>query len=220
MSFVLDALKISERRRSKFARPVYVHPPRPFRARRRRSWIAGLGTVAAIALVFVVWRLVTPPPSSSSNPAAGTSLHGPADATPGASDDKAASPVRTARDEGAFAQDEAGSQLPGYGVAPVGAPAAIGGPGASEGWNTVSDENPNVALRIEPLLSAPPADWPALELQMLFYSSESGRSFAQINGESYRVGDRLEEGPQVQEIRGEGVILTHAGQRVRLTMER
>ena len=72
----------------------------------------------------------------------------------------------------------------------------------------------------EPPLSAPPAGWPVLELQMLFYSPESGRSFAQINGGSYQVGDRLEDGPQVREITSDGVILAHHGQRVRLRMQR
>ncbi len=72
----------------------------------------------------------------------------------------------------------------------------------------------------EPPLSTPPAGWPVLELQMLFYSPESGRSFAQINGGSYQVGDRLEDGPQVREITSDGVILAHQGQRVSLRMQR
>lgn len=67
-------------------------------------------------------------------------------------------------------------------------------------------------------LPAPPADWPELELQMLFHSEEGGRCFAQINGANYHEGDRLEEGPEVREIASGGVILAYRGQTARLGM--
>lgn len=71
-----------------------------------------------------------------------------------------------------------------------------------------------------PLEIAPP-DWPALTLQMLFYSPESGRSFVQINGRNYRVGERLDDdGPEVLEIAPRGVILAHQGKKVLLAMDR
>ena len=70
-----------------------------------------------------------------------------------------------------------------------------------------------------PLETAPP-DWPALTLQMLFYGPESGRSFVQINGRNYRVGDRLDDGPEVLEIAPHGVILAYRGKKVLLAMDR
>ena len=70
-----------------------------------------------------------------------------------------------------------------------------------------------------PLEIAPP-DWPALTLQMLFHSPESGRSFVQINGRNYRVYERLDDGPEVLEIAPHGVILAYRGKKVLLAMDR
>ncbi len=70
-----------------------------------------------------------------------------------------------------------------------------------------------------PLETAPP-DWPALTLQMLFFGPESGRSFVQINGRNYRVGERLDDGPQVLEIAPHGVILAYQGKKVLVAMDR
>ena len=220
MSFVLDALKISERRRSKFARPVYVHPPRPFRARRRRGWIAALGSAAAIVLVFAAWRLLVPSPSASSSPTgtagqpdAGAAMIGAADDTTAAHGSQTGDEDRSATG-GVRPVGSGGSELPAETPAPsAGAAASV--TSSSAPITTAGETEP-----AEPLLSAPPADWPVLELQMLFYSPESGRSFAQINGGSYQVGDRLEDGPQVREITSDGVILAHQGQKVRLRMQR
>ena len=65
-----------------------------------------------------------------------------------------------------------------------------------------------------------PPDWPALTLQMLFFSPDSGRSFVQINGRNYRVGERLDDGPEVLEIAPHGVTLSHQGKKVLLAMDR
>jgi len=46
MSFVLDALKVSEQRRSRFSRRIYAHPPRPRRPGRGRKWLVMLGLPA------------------------------------------------------------------------------------------------------------------------------------------------------------------------------
>ena len=220
MSFVLDALKISERRRSKFARPVYVHPPRPFRARRRRGWIAALGSAAAIALVFAAWRLLMPSPAASSYPTGTASQQGAGAAMIGAADDTTVAHGSQTGEEERSATgnvrlvDSGGSELPAE------TPAPSAGVAASVTSSSASITAAGETKPADPLLSAPPVDWPVLELQMLFYSPESGRSFAQINGGSYQVGDRLKDGPQVREITSDGVILAHQGQRVRLGIQR
>ncbi len=216
MSFVLDALKISERRRSKFQRPVYVHPPRPFRARRRRGWIAALGSAAAIVLVFAAWRLLVPSPSASSYPTETAGQQGAGAATINAADGTTLALGSQTGDEDRRATSEVSQVGSGGSEPPAETPAASGGVASASAPITAADETEPA----EPLLSAAPADWPVLELQMLFFSPESGRSFAQINGGSYQVGDRLEDGPQVREITTDGVILAHQGQKVRLRMQR
>ena len=216
MSFVLDALKISERRRSKFQRPVYVHPPRPFRARRRRGWIAALGSAAAIVLVFAAWRLLVPSPSASSYPTENAGQQGAGAATIGAADNTTLALGSRPRDGDRSATSEVPQMGSGGSEPSAETPATSAGVASTSARITAADETEPA----EPLLSAPPADWPVLELQMLFFSPEKDRSFAQINGGSYQVGDRLVDGPQVREITTDGVMLAYQGQRVRLHMQR
>ena len=70
------------------------------------------------------------------------------------------------------------------------------------------------------LLAAPPADWPALSLQMLFFSEDGTRSFVQLNGKTYKQGEQLVEGPKVEKITQQGVMLGYRGQQVLLGVER
>ena len=108
-----------------------------------------------------------------------------------------------------------------------------GGPSASTGDEQPLGQAPAGAATAEPEPAAPaagpadglpleiaPPEWPALTLQMLFYSPESGRSFVQINGRNYRVGERLDDGPEVLEIASHGVILAYRGKKVLLAMDR
>ncbi len=70
------------------------------------------------------------------------------------------------------------------------------------------------------LLTAPPPDWPALSLQMVFFSEEENRSFVQVNGKTYRQGEQLAAGPQVLGITREGVTLAYRGQLILLGAEK
>lgn len=208
MSFVLDALKLSEKRRSRFARPVYAHPPPVRRGGGRGRLFAALAVVPVLAGVFLTWRLAAPP-----SPAALPGTTGGARMSAAA--EPAAAPVMVdgAKDSGTL--DSAtpvdtfsastGDEQP-LGQVPAHAATAEPEPAAA----------PADGL---PLETAPP-DWPALTLQMLFFSPERGRSFVQINGRNYRVGERLDEGPEVLEIAPHGVILVHQGKKVVLAMDR
>lgn len=58
---------------------------------------------------------------------------------------------------------------------------------------------------------------PAMKIDAHFYTEVQGRSFVMINLRKYKVGERLAEGPQVIEIVGDGVILSHQGREFLLT---
>ena len=211
MSFVLDALKLSEKRRSRFARPVYAHPPPARRRGRRRRWLAALVAAPIVAGVFLAWRLVAPPspapPPESANVA---ELSGAATANP------APPTLDSLADSGGLdpaVPSRAASAAPGEELPAAAAPVAATTP--EPGPETLQEDRADEF----PLELAPP-DWPALTLQMLFYSPDSDRSFVQINGRNYRVGERLDDGPQVLTIAPDGVILGHQGATVRLAMER
>lgn len=215
MSFVLDALKISERKRSKFARPVYVHPPRPFTARRRRRRLAALSLAGAVVLVALTWRLVTSTsttvevqvpaeadPASAGAPSAIEEIGTPVSRT------HAPVPTKAAPATAAGNGRQAGRQEPlAAGTEPARSNIAVAA-------------GPDEAQYDSPPLTAAPPDWPSLDLQMLYYSAENNGSFAQINGRSYGAGEQLREGPEVQEITGDGVILAYRGQRVLLGMQK
>lgn len=211
MSFVLDALKISEQKRSKLARPVYAHPPRPLQARRRRLWLGAISLGGAAALVLLAWRLLIPQPPASEaeypiDPPAGAE-----GAVATAQETVAGGFESTAKEAPGQPSEvldgsEATSLAPIADTSPADSPIAMPPAGAE-----TNDEN---------VLSAAPPDWPDLTLQMLYYDPQGVRSFVQINGRSYRGGERLEAGPQVREITSDAVILSQGSQRVRLSMDR
>jgi general secretion pathway protein B len=58
---------------------------------------------------------------------------------------------------------------------------------------------------------------PEMKMDAHFYTEVEGRSFVMINLRKYKVGERLAEGPQVVEIVGDGVILSHQGREFLLT---
>lgn len=217
MSFVLDALKLSEQRRSKFARPVYAHPPRPRPARKKGRWIAALAAGTAVAGVFLAWRLLVPAlplPAAEGSGGAGAAAGPAARAAPG---------NRQAADMGPVQPPAPGDRAEQSGTPNDIGWSGSGQPPAAEPANAAGMKSA-AALPEDPpdgivLLSAPP-DWPPLTLQMLFHSPQSGRSFVQINGRSYREGEVLEDGPEVQAIAADGVILAYRDAKVRLAMQR
>lgn len=216
MSFVLDALKLSEQRRSRFARRVYAHPPPARQGGGGGRWLALPAAAALFAGVFLAWRLFAPA-SQAPVPAPAGAADTPAAAEP---EVPAANSLRAAID---------GPEEPG-----AVHPATPGsGPSASDGEEQPSSPVPVLAAADTPapaaqpagradgrLLESTPPEWPALTLQMLFYSPDSNRGFVQINGRNYRVGERLDDGPEVLEIAPHGVILAHQGKKALLAMDR
>jgi len=83
-----------------------------------------------------------------------------------------------------------------------------------------SGERRSVPEPARNVVMAPPPDWPALSLQMVFFSEQENRSFVQVNGKTYRQGEKLAAGPQVLRITPDGVTLAHRGQRILLGAER
>ena len=224
MSFVLDALKVSERKRSRLSRRIYAHPPRPRRAGRMRKWLALPAAVAAVALLALGWRLIAPVPGvlgplSSSAPGTNDSDGAPAsDAR--AVEHVGASPVETVIVEGEGFLGNREPARAGTGEAPEQQGAGWENrpaPPAQGGIEPALDSEPAASLGV---LAAPPPDWPALSLQMLFFSEEESRRFVQVNGKTYRQGERLAAGPEVRKIGRHSVTLAYRGQQILLGVER
>lgn len=175
-----------------------------------------LAAAPIIAGVFLTWRLAAPP-ARAPLPAVADGADMPAAIESGATRPDPARATFAGPEEpgdlafanpGADPSASTGEEQPGSAV-PI--PVAAGEP-------TPAAQPPHPAEGL-PLEMAPP-DWPSLTLQMLFYGPESGRSFVQINGRNYRVGERLDEGPKVLEIVPHGAILAYRGKKVLLAMDR
>jgi general secretion pathway protein B len=94
-------------------------------------------------------------------------------------------------------------------TAPPAKPAADAEPQSSK---TIQEGLPN----INQLRSTGQTSVPYLRVDMHVYSGAATKRFVFINMSKYREGDRLAEGPIIEEITTEGVIMTHEGQRFRL----
>ena len=249
MSFVLDALKVSERRRSRFGRRVYAHPPRPRRAVRRRNWLIVLGVPGAIALVVAGWNLAAPghgplsqpmsadsggsPPSSAASADTPAAAAGPPAALEGSGSLNAPAPVADANKSADTEPGPAGAAERGVFAEPgsAGAPdgmelrherpvPTMGPPSAMPYGSSAAQDPVSRPVSTREALTAAPPDWPALSLQMLFFSEDESRSFVQVNGKTYRQGEQLAAGPQVLTITKDAVTLAYRGQLLLLGAER
>ena len=183
-----------------------------------------LAAPAAIALVILGWRLVAPAPGplSSSAPAHTSGAAAPA-APPVENPGITSVPTAAMEDAASFdhqgpAGEDPGVQPQGGDFAKRAAPAALPSAGPDDGRLASApapeqDATPNV-------LTEPPPDWPAVTLQMLFFSEEQNRSFVQVNGKTYRPGEALASGPQVLSITKDSVTLSFRGQHLLLGAER
>lgn len=105
---------------------------------------------------------------------------------------------------------------PAYPVAEV--ESRIAKPKAIE-QDPVTEETP-VAEEVPQLRDMPPEfrrSLPEMKVDAHFFTTVPGRSFVMINLSKYKAGERLAEGPMVDEIAQDGVVLSYQGRRFLLT---
>lgn len=88
--------------------------------------------------------------------------------------------------------------------------------GPAPGTGSVETDLGTISMRSSPeTYGSLPAGYrrslPNLHLDVHVFSTPVGESFVVINGRRYMAGDRLREGPQLEEITREGVVLRHNG---------
>jgi general secretion pathway protein B len=241
MSFILDALRKSEHQRHRDTGPGLVEVPIARRASRLPLLLAGLGALLLINLIvvgIVLLRRDRAPEAVSATPSA-VAAPTPAAATPppvttiaGAIpvDPTQSREVRPLNEE-ATTYDEAGNPID---------PATAAAPDAGL---DESEETPPSQLQPPPprprdrTLSAaagttPPAvsaaggvptindltaqatsGLPVLNVDLHVYSRDPAQRFVVINGKRYQEGSALKEGPTVERITEDGVVLNHRGLR-------
>lgn len=243
MSFILDALKKSERARQRQAGPslfeVKVAAPR----RAVPAWAVALGVLLVVINAAVIGWIVLRRPVRR---AASTASAVPAASLP-ATQVRAASepssppaPARASANPGggparpATALNEASQNPGGAGAAAVPAQSRLAatapatGPGGSGRAPAASARSADYAPAIEPaprrhsdaklplyrqLESAPGSALPRLHLDLHVYESDPSKRFVMINMHQLKKGGSLPDGVKVISIRPDGVVLSYDGRR-------
>jgi general secretion pathway protein B len=216
MSFILDALRKSETERQRQSGPGLVdagyRPP----ARRRGVWLPLLVVVLVANLVlmgfFWLRREPATAPAAAAVPAAGAQ---PA-VTPAARLPAAATP-----DAAAEAQFAAIADMPAVDEPPV---TEVLEPPPEPAVQVRSEANPDPAVSedlptAEQLVAEGALSTPTLHLDIHVFSAAPAERFVFINTRRYTEGAQMSEGPRVEEIREDGVVLSVEGRRFLLTRD-
>jgi general secretion pathway protein B len=243
MSFILDALKKSELERQRQAIPGLVEAGIARPRQRLPGWAIALclllGINLAVLLVLLArgWmntRAAGSPAaiaSAADDPAAAVAGHGPrgsASSADSASGEPSWSPLDAAATEGAPVY---APEVPVNSAAPMPEPPSTTAPAARQpapggaaahalrrrdpllnDRNYQPDEDESLPSVNELSLAGAQA-LPELHLDVHVYATNSAERFVFINMRKYHEGATLQEGPTIERIRRDGVILNYQGLR-------
>ncbi len=230
MSFILDALRKSDAERQRAAAPGLADVRYVPRRSRRSIWLPILVVVLAANMVFMGVRWFG---SGSERPAAAPELTASSPSTSG--QPAAALPVEPApaADIRPLAREtEFGEPLlepqadPEYAPTPPPVAAAATDPVSSAPAPDAAPVTPVTPSRIlvnnelptaEQLIGSGVLSIPMLNLDLHVYSDKVASRFVVISSRKYKEGAQLTEGPAVESITKDGVILAYQGRRFTLS---
>lgn len=218
MSFILDALRKSDAERQRGAAPGLADVRYATHRARRSIWIPLLAVVLVANIGFMAWLWHDRPERVAAVDVKPVAVASPT--VPAAAPEPAVRALaREATSVDPVVAPEVESDLPPE------LPAAQ----ASERQRAAaspSDTEPSrpaskiisepALLNIEQLIAAGGMDLPPINLDLLVYNDTPSVRFVVINGRKYREGDRLTEGPTLESITADGVVLSNQGQRFTL----
>lgn len=239
MSFILDALRKSDAERQRAATPGLADVRYAARPARRSVWVPVLAVVLAVNAVVLAFLFLrdrpepaapAPAPAGPVEPAAPAAAAEPAPIRPLAREAEFPEALPDVDVEGEFAPPAtAGTspvpapvvmeapELPDPGAAPappVATPApAPAGPPPAPSRIVSGNELPTA----EQLMATGALNTPMLNLDLHVYSDAPGGRFVVINSRKYKEGGQLSEGPRVESITRDGVILSIQGRRFTLS---
>lgn len=233
MSFILDALKKSERARQRQAGPslfeVKIAAPR----RTLPAWAVILGVLLVINAAVVGWMMLGHParraaPAASPSAAdsspqghpgrAPLSGRSPPYGAPTAPDAAANAPaLPTMNTAAANSASRSHTARTPAGSPPSQLPATASDAAASDYAPAVEPSARAQADASLPLYrevdSAPGKSLPSLHLDLHVYAADPDKRFVMINMHKLKQGDALPDGVQVVSIRPDGVVLSYEGRR-------
>lgn len=235
MSFILDALKKSENERQRHRGPSLVDVPAR-RAVSNRPWwfvaLAGLLVLNLIVFLVVMLRDEDPPvaaPQAAQAPAPAPAVQPApmpaARATPISRPQPDSDPtVRSLAEEAGVMEEgdmegavepppmaEAAEVPPGPRiVSPIEGPTATPARAPPSAPTRPSDEN---LPSFNDITASGSAQFPPLHLDIHVFATAPADRFVFINMKKYREGESMSEGPTVERIRRDDVVLNHRGLR-------
>ena len=214
MSFILDALRKSEHERERRALPALIERPVTGRAPSKLPLVLG-GLATLLVVNFIVLGIVLLRPGSAppaAAPAGAAETHEPAAALP----ERVLPPSRTRPLDAEATDTEAEGSEP---VPPPVAHAAADPSLTAPRSSLVTRSRPAAQLREESVRSINDlpqpvgAGLPHLNVDLHVFADTPAQRFVVINGQRLHEGDALREGPRLERITPDGVILTYRGTR-------
>jgi general secretion pathway protein B len=214
MSFILDALKKSEIERQRQSVPGLMDAPTSLRRGRLPLWaiiLAGLLAINIVVLIIVLMKNGAPPVAS-------TSRHDtpPADAKPTAVEEHfsplSAAPVYAPEIPVPAAETSASSESAGHAIAQRAAPRTLHRPDPVLTDEEAAD-NDEVLPSINEVNLTGAQALPEMHLDVHVYATKPSDRFVFINMRKYHEGNTLAEGPVLERIRRDGVVLNYQGVR-------
>lgn len=220
MSFILDALKKSEIERQRQSMPGLIDTPSALRRGRLPLWAMLLGCLLAInmvVLIFVLLRNATPAVATGPASHADTAA---ADAKSPAVDDHfsplSAAPVYAPEIPAAAAATS--SNAP---AAALAAPHVLAQRAAPHTFrrpdpvliDPEDNDNEELLPSINQINLTGAQALPELHLDVHVYGTKPADRFVYINMRKYKEGNTLQEGPVLERIRRDGVVLNYQGLR-------
>jgi len=217
MSFILDALKKSELERQRQTTPGLIETGIAPRRPRVAVWVIVLGVLLIVNIAVLAFVLMR-----GSGSAAPTARHaaatappaaGPVVAAPAASQPSRAVPPQTASDH--FSPMDAPVYAPEIPVVPAPAARAAHRADPAPDEDDKSDNSEVLPLMSEVNLTGASA-LPEMHLDVHVYATKPSDRFVYINMRKYHEGATLQEGPVIERIRRDGVVLSYHGVRFML----
>lgn len=216
MSYILDALKKAEQERD-LGRVPRLETLQDNAPRRTRALPWLVGGILLINVAALLWWLrpgaqhdaTVPAPVRQASPPAVTPPRRATAAPAVVAAPVAAAPATVAPPAPVVSEPPvAVPAVPVVSEPPVAAPVARVVP------------EPPVAKPVAPLLRDLPADFratvPPINLDVHVYATSAADRFVLINMKKYHEGDQLAEGPRIEEITEEGVVMNYQGQLFRI----
>jgi general secretion pathway protein B len=230
MSFILDALKKSEIERQRQTEPGLMDAGAVQRRGRLPVWALLLGLLLAINIAVLLVMLMrnrapsvrsTPAAPANAAPAAQVAAENPATFSPLDSAPVYAPEIPLAAATGSAAADSAppAARPPVSYVAPLRAPAPRAGARALRRPDPVltdadaGADSGEILPSISEISLTGAQALPELHLDVHVYATDPADRFVYINMRKYHEGAALTEGPRVERIRRDGVVLNYQGLR-------